>query len=87
MYARLALAGSAAGGSQASGRLAVVMIITGTAAAASAADGNIGLPFVAGALPDKITAIVFVTDDMRAAVSVIKSTGNVMVESINAEVT
>jgi hypothetical protein len=54
--------------------------IAGLAITISSADGWVGLPFLAGSLPDEITAIVWVSSALSAGVSV-----NVLVASVTAE--
>jgi len=87
IYTVLVAAGRAASASTASGQLTSVMIISGTAAAVSQADGTVQPPFTAGAMPDKITAIVFVVDGPRVSVVVSTILASVETDSIHAEVT
>jgi hypothetical protein len=52
----------------------------------SSADGWIGLPFLAGSLPDEVTATVWVSSVLAAGVSVSVIVATVEAESIGAAV-
>jgi hypothetical protein len=60
--------------------------IAGIAITVTSADGWIGLPFVAGSLPDEITATVWVSSELTAGVSVDVVVASVTAESLGAEV-
>jgi len=81
----LVLAGSGLAASGASGHVTVLGILSGLAVAASSADGSV-TAFVAGALPDKITAIVFVVSGPRVTIGVSSISANVEVGRTPASV-
>lgn len=74
------VSGRADTASKADGWTADINRLTGLAISHSVADGWIGLPFRAGSLPDEITAIVWVSNLLRAELAV-----NVLSSSVEAE--
>lgn len=78
----MAVSGSAETESKAYGYLADLNRITGLAISVSQADAWISLPFVAGSLPDEITAVVWVSNYISAGVSV---SGNEIVATMSVD--
>jgi len=64
----------------------VVLRLAGAASTQSHADGWLGLPFQAGALPDEVTAIVWVSNTLGAELSVNVLLSSVVAESVSADV-
>lgn len=60
--------------------------MSGISVSYSLANGWIGLPFFAGALPDKVTAVVWVSNALVAGVSVNEITSTVEAESVGVSV-
>lgn len=82
----MAVAGSAETASQADGYLAGLGVLTGLAISKSQADAWVGLPFVAGSLPDDVTAVVWVSNELDAELSVNVLSSSVVAESLVASV-
>jgi len=81
------VSGSASTNSGAIGSVAVVLRLAGVASAQSRADGWLGLPFTAGALPDEVTAVVWVSNALDATVDVDSVVATIETNEIRAEVT
>jgi hypothetical protein len=73
--------------SRADGYLVDINRLTGLSISFSQADGWIGLPFLAGSLPDKITAIVWVSNTLGAEVNVNIVAATIETNEISTEVT
>lgn len=88
LYVAGAVSGSAVSLSSAAGWLGLVAEVSGLSVTVSGADGAILPPFIPGALPDKITAIVVVEPGASVLVSVdsVPALSGVTVNRINAEV-
>jgi hypothetical protein len=80
------VSGSSATVSKADGYIADINRLTGLSITVSRGDGWIGLPFLAGALPDKVTAIVWVSNELGAELSVNVLSSAVAADSLGAEV-
>lgn len=82
-----ALSGVSRTGSAGLGRVSVVLGISAKAATASHAEGWLKPAFVIGGLPDKLTALVYVSNSLTAGVSVSTSRATIYTNKISAEVT
>lgn len=80
------VSGSADTRSKADGYLVSGTGLTGLSVTRSQADGWIGLPFLAGSLPDEITAIVWVSDAICAELGVNLLSASVVADSLIASV-
>jgi hypothetical protein len=80
------VSGSSGTVSKADGYLADLNRLTGLAISQSQADGWIGLPIIVGALPDEVTAIVWVSNALGAELNVNVLSSLVVSESLVADV-
>jgi hypothetical protein len=69
------------------GAVSGVIRVAASAASVSQADGWILAPFIAGRLPDKVTAIVYVSNSTRAVVFANITMATIKTNKIIAEVT
>jgi hypothetical protein len=83
---RITVSGVAATYSSASGSVYALLILDGRSNTQSRADAWIGLPFQAGALPDEVTAIVWVSNELDAELSVNVLSSSVVADSVGADV-
>jgi uncharacterized protein DUF4038 len=81
------VSGNAATYSSASGSVVAAISLAGLASTQSRADGWLKLPFQAGALPDEITAIVWVSNGLTASVDIDTATATIETNEISSEVT
>ena len=80
------VSGSASAYSSARGSVYALLILDGQSSTQSRADAWVGLPFMAGALPDEIEAIVWVSNALYAQVFIDELTSSVVAESLSADV-